>query len=595
VEDLDVDQIAGLLSELSEQGAIPKLDVAPKEPSYFAPEEVVFSTSAWLARVADVQIWLNLDLLLSEQDDPRSTATKLFDQLAPDETGPCFSEGQDGVLPTELGAQYLEARLSRAVTLRDNFWSDLGEGSSEADATRAWLDSWEEPTADEPLRIDASVATWKIYDFATKAVQGRLDLNPTYQRDFVWSNADSQMLIESILRGIPLPSIILAKQTEDQTHQIVDGKQRLTAILRFMAKHPDGLRNRDSMQDPKLYETDFAKFARKNSLRAADIRHFYFPFKTKKYPANDPLHHLSGKYYDQIRDEKIEIAGEKTTVADVFETASDYVIPVLIYRDTNVRDIHQVFRIYNQQGMKLNAEEIRNAVYNHLKMARLALFLSGDRPEQEMAPYVVEAQLDPAPAREILEDLRFGTTRFKRTKVLLWTLSTCLLPPVKSKEGAYRTPSTASHIDAFLDDIDERPAHPLRDSAELLRLASDAVSAIKLHSEIDDAWHPNFRQKKGLASKWEELPVVGSLCACFFAIAVQKEQLLRESVEGIRAATEEMVGPESTQNRTQWAHIAKAATSILEAAGIDPQAAGQAVHSKYGNSGMPALMELRNI
>ena len=73
------------------------------------------------------------------------------------------------------------------------------------------------------------------------------------------------MLIESILRGIPLPSIILARGSGNQRFQIVDGKQRLTAILRFMGAHPEGLQNAKSMVDYASFEINFAQFARRNT------------------------------------------------------------------------------------------------------------------------------------------------------------------------------------------------------------------------------------------------------------------------------------------------------------------------------------------
>ena len=56
-----------------------------------------------------------------------------------------------------------------------------------------------------------------------------------------------------------------------------------------------------------------------------------------------------------------------------------------------------------------------------------------------------------------------------------------------------------------------------------------------------------------------------------------------------------MVGPESTQNKTQWAHIAKASTSILETLGISMADADAEVREKYGESAIEALLEIRKI
>ncbi|MBU0867431.1 MAG: DUF262 domain-containing protein, partial [Alphaproteobacteria bacterium] len=228
MEDLDFDQIATLLSELSQPSLVPKLEGGLKGPRSFDGADIDFTSSAWLARVLEVAIWLNLDTTFDDQESPKAAALRLFDELSPGKAEASFEVIDGHVLLTEMGAQTLEERLSRAVSNRSAFLQMLEDELSVAAATEAWIDAWNEAPATEPLSINATVDKWRIYDLAGRAQQGQLELNPTYQRDFVWSNADSQMLIESILRGIPLPSIILARVSSSQRFQIVDGKQRLT-------------------------------------------------------------------------------------------------------------------------------------------------------------------------------------------------------------------------------------------------------------------------------------------------------------------------------------------------------------------------------
>jgi len=598
LEDLDFDQVGTLLSELSQPGTLPKVDGGRKAPSPFDPSEIDFASSAWLSRVLEVAVWLNLDTTFEEQDSPKAVALRLFDELSPGKAEASF-EAEDGhVVLTEMGAQTLEERLSRAVNNRATFVQMLEDELSVAAATEAWIDAWNETPATEPLSINATVDKWRIYDLAGRAQQGQLELNPTYQRDFVWSNADSQMLIESILRGIPLPSIILARVSSNQRFQIVDGKQRVTAILRFMGAHPEGRENAKKMKDYEVFDTNFGQFARRNNLRATDIREKYLPFKTKKYTDdNDPLKSLGGRYYCEIKDKPVRIAGETITVADLFERACDYFIPVLIYRDTQVRDIHKVFRLYNQQGMKLNAEEIRNAVFNHLVISRLMLFVGGDRSEPEIAPELVKAGIDPSTAHENIKALGFGITRFKRTKVLLWTVATLILKPGQGPDKSYRTPSTASHIDEFLRSIDSDRLGHFRSKATLENLANDIIAALELHQQASDAWHPKFRRKgkSEMASRWEELPVVASVLACLVLVITGQQEKLEDQIDQVRELTAKMVGPQSTQNKTQWAHIANASTSILETLGVNISEADAAVRDRYGDSAIDALLEIRKI
>jgi len=598
LEQLDFDQIATLLSELSQPSTFPKVEGRRQVPTAFDADDVDFKSSAWLSRVLEVATWLNFDSVFDQQDPPKTVALQLFDELSPGKAEASFEFDDGHLVLTAVGVQTLEERLSRAVKYRANFLQLLDEELSIAATTEAWIEAWNEEPATEPLSINATVDKWRIQDFAGHAERGLLDLNPTYQRDFIWTNVDSQMLVESILRGIPLPSIILARVSTKQRFQIVDGKQRLTAILRFMGAHPEGLENAKGLKDYDKFKTDFALFARRNNLRAGDIRDKYLPFRTKKYTGeNDPLTPLGGRYYCEIKDQSVRIAGETITVADLFERTCDYFIPVLIYRDTQVRDIHKVFRIYNQQGIKLNAEEIRNAAFNHLVISRLMLFVGGDRPEPQIAPELVAAGIDPGKAHENIKSLGFGITRFRRTKVLLWSVATLFLKPAQARDGSYRTPSTALHIDEFLRAIGDGRLAQFRSNGTLEKLARDLIAALELHQIALEAWHPKFRRKgkSELASKWEELPVVASLVACLVLVVMGRESQLEASIEKVREITAKMIGPQSTQNKTQWAHIANSSTSILEALGIDMVDAHAEIREKYGDSAIEALLEIRKI
>ncbi|MCR4029486.1 GmrSD restriction endonuclease domain-containing protein [Flavobacterium panacis] len=61
-----------------------------------------------------------------------------------------------------------------------------------------------------------------------------IEMSPDFQRNFVWDKTRQSRLIESILLGLPLPSIYLS-QYKDGRLTVVDGLQRLTTIDRFMA------------------------------------------------------------------------------------------------------------------------------------------------------------------------------------------------------------------------------------------------------------------------------------------------------------------------------------------------------------------------
>lgn len=65
-----------------------------------------------------------------------------------------------------------------------------------------------------------------------------LIINPDFQRYFRWSNTQKSRLIESILLGIPIPSIFLF-QRDDGIWEVVDGLQRISTLLQFMSVLPE--------------------------------------------------------------------------------------------------------------------------------------------------------------------------------------------------------------------------------------------------------------------------------------------------------------------------------------------------------------------
>lgn len=72
--------------------------------------------------------------------------------------------------------------------------------------------------------------------------EGRLLINRQYQRKLVWSVAEKERLIDSILRDYPLPLFLLAEKPnesieageENSVFEVIDGMQRLNAIFTFI-------------------------------------------------------------------------------------------------------------------------------------------------------------------------------------------------------------------------------------------------------------------------------------------------------------------------------------------------------------------------
>ncbi|MGV9722833.1 GmrSD restriction endonuclease domain-containing protein [Nocardia beijingensis] len=69
--------------------------------------------------------------------------------------------------------------------------------------------------------------------------EGKLFVNRRYQRKLVWTLHEKQKLIESVLKRYPVPALLLAERAEktakgDKTYEVIDGLQRLQALVSFI-------------------------------------------------------------------------------------------------------------------------------------------------------------------------------------------------------------------------------------------------------------------------------------------------------------------------------------------------------------------------
>lgn len=151
---------------------------------------------------------------------------------------------------------------------------------------------------------------------------GEVDIHPEFQRVFRWTDEQKSKLIESILLGIPLPSIFVA-QRKDGIWDVVDGLQRISTILSFLGK----LKNEDGATLPPLV------------------------LKATKY-----LPSLEGKVWESD-DKTIEIDIE---IKRVFKREK---LDIKIIKKESEGDTkYELFQRLNTGGTKLSDQEVRNCM-----------------------------------------------------------------------------------------------------------------------------------------------------------------------------------------------------------------------------------------
>lgn len=146
--------------------------------------------------------------------------------------------------------------------------------------------------------------------------QKLINLEPSYQREGgVWSPAKKQLFIDSVINGYDVPKIYMHKLDQDVAgfaYAVVDGKQRLGAILEFLA---------------------------------GDIE-FADDFSYVGYECDVPPR--PGETYNDLAEQTRDIFKEKSLDVVLIDTEDE-------------DDIEELFSRLNN-GEKLNAAESRNAI-----------------------------------------------------------------------------------------------------------------------------------------------------------------------------------------------------------------------------------------
>jgi hypothetical protein len=180
-----------------------------------------------------------------------------------------------------------------------------------------------------PARLDLQLKEQRrTVDFDTFDIQiqelvrmlgdGEIWVAPAYQRKFRWDQKRCSQLVESILLGIPIPSLMMATNA-NSTWEVVDGVQRLSAIVKFMANAE--LRGKLKVKD-SLALFELQKLTAFEGMGYADL------------PAHIQLH---------------------------FRTRPLKVITLNDKSDTVVR--YDLFERLNTGGVALSAQEIRDCVF----------------------------------------------------------------------------------------------------------------------------------------------------------------------------------------------------------------------------------------
>ena len=99
---------------------------------------------------------------------------------------------------------------------------------------------------------------YSVNDFLNWNDLDELTISPKYQRNSVWNNNAKSYLIDSIIKGYPVPQIFLRQlvdtKTRKTTREIIDGQQRIRTIIEFVENKFPVLSSHNQENGGKFYK-----------------------------------------------------------------------------------------------------------------------------------------------------------------------------------------------------------------------------------------------------------------------------------------------------------------------------------------------------
>lgn len=164
---------------------------------------------------------------------------------------------------------------------------------------------------------------YTVNDFVEWQQNGTLELSPSFQRRPVWSPSAKSLLLDTVVRDLPLPIIFIREKTADlrtlkAVRTVVDGQQRIRTLLSFV--RPSLLPDYDEARDAFVVRPSHNKA-------------------------------LANKRFDELDDDmQHRILGYQFNVYSFPSSTAD-------------QELLKIFARLNSTGVKLNYQELRNAEF----------------------------------------------------------------------------------------------------------------------------------------------------------------------------------------------------------------------------------------
>lgn len=198
-----------------------------------------------------------------------------------------------------------------------------------------------------PALVDITSLTQNVSTLMERLFNEEIDLSPAFQRrSDLWDKEKQSRLIESLMLRIPIPSFYFDMVREGEW-KVIDGLQRLTAFQNYLIGE------------------------RKTTESGESI------LVKRKFEGLQYLQDFNGKTFDELPRQYIRRIKEAQVI--IFG----------VQKGTPENVVYNIFERINTGGLKLEPQEIRNAMY-HGKASELAKKLAEGKEFLDATLYAVK-------------------------------------------------------------------------------------------------------------------------------------------------------------------------------------------------------------